>query len=387
MSKWLQKPPLGAQIDWSHPLARGLVGCWLMNEGSGARIYDLSGNGNHGTLTGGPLWKPGKAGVGVYYDGTDDYANLGTRINPAANSFSIFLRLLSPALNTGGNPFWSIASSRQLASPYCGILIAQWPHTNLGALRIQLNDQSNYHSYFCGVKNISDNVWHDVVVVVDRSKNFMHAYIDGKADFVNLDISAVSGSIVSTHAFELARDEAYIAGDPVASRFPGHISGFAMWHRALSAQEVSQFYAAPYCFIQPATKIFWQMPLFHGSVMFDRYDSPAGSFWATHNPDYGAGSGRTRRYHQPVDWSDAGGLYSYKKGKSGEHSLGWNRMPAADLAGLIAFFDAIGGRAKKFYFTDLDGWNYTVRLHNADSLTWREVDPGFYAVQVDLDLS
>jgi hypothetical protein len=26
-----QKPPSGSQIDWSHPLANGLVGCWLFN--------------------------------------------------------------------------------------------------------------------------------------------------------------------------------------------------------------------------------------------------------------------------------------------------------------------------------------------------------------------
>ena len=28
-------PPLGSQINWGHPLSKGLVGCWLMNEGRG----------------------------------------------------------------------------------------------------------------------------------------------------------------------------------------------------------------------------------------------------------------------------------------------------------------------------------------------------------------
>lgn len=37
------KPPLGAQIDWSAPLARGLVGAWLLNEGSGRIVRDLVG--------------------------------------------------------------------------------------------------------------------------------------------------------------------------------------------------------------------------------------------------------------------------------------------------------------------------------------------------------
>jgi hypothetical protein len=34
------KPPLGAQLNRSHPLAQGLVGCWLFNEGGGNRFFN-----------------------------------------------------------------------------------------------------------------------------------------------------------------------------------------------------------------------------------------------------------------------------------------------------------------------------------------------------------
>jgi hypothetical protein len=34
-------PPLGSQVDWSHPLASGLVGCWLLNERGGSQVFDL----------------------------------------------------------------------------------------------------------------------------------------------------------------------------------------------------------------------------------------------------------------------------------------------------------------------------------------------------------
>lgn len=40
-----RKPLLGEQINWSHPLARGLVGVWLINEGSGGILYDATNNG------------------------------------------------------------------------------------------------------------------------------------------------------------------------------------------------------------------------------------------------------------------------------------------------------------------------------------------------------
>lgn len=34
-------------------LMRGLVGFWVFREGEGGKVVDLSGNGNHGTLTSG----------------------------------------------------------------------------------------------------------------------------------------------------------------------------------------------------------------------------------------------------------------------------------------------------------------------------------------------
>lgn len=36
------KPPLGSVINWSHPLTRGLVGCYLFNETGGGVLYDLA---------------------------------------------------------------------------------------------------------------------------------------------------------------------------------------------------------------------------------------------------------------------------------------------------------------------------------------------------------
>ena len=45
------KPPKGAMLNRGHPLSRGLKGCWLMNEGGGKIVNDLSGNGNTGIFS------------------------------------------------------------------------------------------------------------------------------------------------------------------------------------------------------------------------------------------------------------------------------------------------------------------------------------------------
>lgn len=68
-----QKPPLGSQIDFSHPLAKGLVGCWLFNEGSGIKVHDISGYGNHGDVSGtSGYWNGGD----FKFNGTNNYVSI-----------------------------------------------------------------------------------------------------------------------------------------------------------------------------------------------------------------------------------------------------------------------------------------------------------------------
>jgi hypothetical protein len=40
----IPKPARGEQINKSRLLARGLVGCWMMNEGTGDKVFDLTGS-------------------------------------------------------------------------------------------------------------------------------------------------------------------------------------------------------------------------------------------------------------------------------------------------------------------------------------------------------
>jgi hypothetical protein len=68
------KPPLGSQINWSNPLTKGLVRCWLMNERSG-QIYDLCRQ-QIAIFSGSPTWKPGKYGSALYFDDVDDSADI-----------------------------------------------------------------------------------------------------------------------------------------------------------------------------------------------------------------------------------------------------------------------------------------------------------------------
>jgi hypothetical protein len=54
--------------SYVHTGKSGLVGYWRFNEGSGTTVEDLSGNGNHGTLTNDTL---GADGGAAWVDATD----------------------------------------------------------------------------------------------------------------------------------------------------------------------------------------------------------------------------------------------------------------------------------------------------------------------------
>lgn len=55
----------------------GLVGLWTMGEGSGATLYDRSGNGNDGTIMGATwTWDSTRKKYDLSFDGVDDYVEV-----------------------------------------------------------------------------------------------------------------------------------------------------------------------------------------------------------------------------------------------------------------------------------------------------------------------
>lgn len=79
----ITQPPAGAILDPSDPINDGCVLCLPFNEGCGDKVYDVSGNGNHGTLTGmDPYtdWVAGKDGFALDFDGGDDSVALATNV-------------------------------------------------------------------------------------------------------------------------------------------------------------------------------------------------------------------------------------------------------------------------------------------------------------------
>lgn len=76
------KPPPGVQINWLHPITNQLEWLWLLNEGSGNRVFDKI-KGNTGSFVNAPLWLPNKAGLAITSNGSSSYVS-------AAKAFAAF---------------------------------------------------------------------------------------------------------------------------------------------------------------------------------------------------------------------------------------------------------------------------------------------------------
>ena len=79
-----------AEVRALYNFAPGPVGYWDLNENTGTTsVFDKSGNGNTGTMNGSMTasdWVAGKLGSALDFDGSDDYIDTGTGINPSGYS-------------------------------------------------------------------------------------------------------------------------------------------------------------------------------------------------------------------------------------------------------------------------------------------------------------
>jgi len=112
------------------PTNKGLVGYWSMNEGTGTVAGDGSGNGNRGTLTGGPTWVDGKRGKALNFDGTNDYVDSvdGASLNLQSVSMSAWVKTTTSggyivAKKTPAQTTIFITSGTTFSAP------ADWPGT------------------------------------------------------------------------------------------------------------------------------------------------------------------------------------------------------------------------------------------------------------------
>jgi len=226
-----QKPWLGQQVDRSHPCAKGLVACWLMNEGTGNQIQDLSGNRNNGILTNDVWWVAGKFGSALDFEGTTDHVNCG---NSSLFDFN--------ATDGFSVSCWFKADTVSGDHTVVGKAASAW-FLNVWNDDIQFRIETSgdaIDTYNVGTNAFQVEKWYHLVGVAKGTTAW--AYVNG--------VLAASGVGSGTYNTDAA-SPVLIGANTITGQydFDGIIDNVLIYNRALSATEIALLYREPFCFM------------------------------------------------------------------------------------------------------------------------------------------
>lgn len=235
MSQFLTGRPLpGAQLNMSHPLTRGLVGCWLLQESGGIIAWDSSPYGNHGKLVGfaSPPHRPFNGlpfGGAQYVDcGAQTSLNLTTGLTLEAwIKTSVGNDIVAKWDSTGNQRSYGMAlwTAGELAFDLSSLGTGASNMSAIGGIRKGLTDlrDGKYHHCICTF-----------------AKPTIAICVDGKNDGGNQ--TAWNNSIfISITALRLGK---FLTN--FVAPFNGLICLARIWNRGLLPSDIMWLYAEPY---------------------------------------------------------------------------------------------------------------------------------------------
>ena len=222
----------------AHLLARGLVACWLMNEGTGGKIFDVSGNGLNLDFNNFPIWSPGKFGSSILFD---DASSQYLEVNQAAvNGAPLTLLCWVYCNDLSQNTYVMYIADKDVTNNAFGIRLNADEAGSVQALTY-----AGTAAAALATVTMSANTWHQVCAVF-VSPNDRRAYIDGGNEGTNISLLTPTG---------LNRTSIGRAGDSTPGYYMSGKVGFAMiWNRALSALEIAWLYREPFCMLERAIR-------------------------------------------------------------------------------------------------------------------------------------
>jgi len=248
----VQEPEFGRAINLNHPLADGLVGLWILNEGIGNIANDLSPNSNTGTLYGflhpaGPNsgWHPSPWGQHLRFDGWQDYVL--TSDIPQVNThqfLTVCVRFRTDILN---NYNVILHKGYQNESERWGFMIGGGALGGTDDMIIVMANGANAYGY------TTDNwlvagVWYHAAMVFDGTGGInsqrLKFYIDG----VQKTLIYSAGGIPTTTSSNTqgVRFGFYMDSGFGTYYWEGSIKDIWIYDRVLRPREIREIYHDPY---------------------------------------------------------------------------------------------------------------------------------------------
>lgn len=206
-----------AGIKSSEPSSTGLVGRWLLEEGTGEKISDSSGKGNHGKFVGGVKWVPGSKALN--FDGKSGSVSLGSSGLPQANAEQTITwahQVTAPPTLPNTSIISLTGESLNITAGYQGTKLALWKWAGTTLVSADAGTVGEWHSY----AYVFDGKTHKL-------------YVDG----ILKDSSTVPSQMGTYKSLDFGRWKA--AADP--QFFNGMLGEVRIYSRALAESEIKAF--------------------------------------------------------------------------------------------------------------------------------------------------
>jgi hypothetical protein len=220
--------------DYKNIITRGLVlhldaSALESYVGSGTNWYDISGNGNDGTLTNGPTFSSGNQGC-INFDGTNDYLSVSnsSTINPNNGSFTIICWVNSdPSIAGDGWDLWVAKRSNGSNGYYVGA-------NNPSGVRFVLGNDANSRTD-TGFISYTFNTWAMFTAILNITDNTQTIIRNNYEETATT--TPTGGNYYNTGALSIGGDigiNAYYV--------TGKIGSVLIYNIALSQTQVGQIY-------------------------------------------------------------------------------------------------------------------------------------------------
>jgi len=210
------------------------LGAWLFDDDGENMEEDLSGNGNIGTINGGPSWADGKFGKALNCDGVDDYVDCGDSdiLDVGTEDFSIVAWIKCAKYTP---PVWrdDIVNKLDTTPPRKGYTLSvrgasDATNKDRPVCILGLGSDSGVNVF--GTSAINDDVWHHLAASIDRDGEAI-LYRDGAVE-TRVSIAAyVDQNEDNTGSFNIGAQSG-------SGTFQGLIDEVALFNFALTEADV-----------------------------------------------------------------------------------------------------------------------------------------------------
>jgi hypothetical protein len=241
-----RKPLVAVRSNPGHPLAYGLAGCWLLNEGAGRMARDVSRHRREGCFSGGPIWSPGAFGPEVKFEGSDDWISMGDCLDLGIGDVTVFAivkySVTSQPDEYNSSHLGAIVGKGHLDSTGRGYGLSV---NTSNQIHWQIRNQASVFSV-TSETSLNDGQYHLVTGLCDRdSSTGVRLYVDGTRQAATADPTPVNGE-------DLNGSGAFAIGSRQQESgtwfwdFAGSVAAVYVWNRVLAEAEIRLLQCDPF---------------------------------------------------------------------------------------------------------------------------------------------